>query len=130
VKSMLRWVQGIVLVGGVAGTALVLWLSSSSTWSADVNNAKPAVEHTYPVPSFPPYTPAHYSAQPADPQTTVLPCPPGEVATTAQWHGQTVLACTIPGGVPANPGTGPMCAGANGGPPYPPIKEPDGSYGC
>jgi hypothetical protein len=121
----------VVALGvGCCLVAGMVWLSSqSSEWSVQINGQAPEVVHTFPLPSFPPYTPARYSAQPAEPQPTVLPCPPGEVPTSAQWHGQTVAACTIPGGVPANLG-GPMCAGANGGPAYPPIKQPDGSYGC
>jgi hypothetical protein len=92
------------------------------------------IQHVYPTPSYWPTSPYPMGGggqpQAPAPTVTVLPCPPGMVATIAPWQGRVVPACTIPGGIPPNPGHGPWCAGASGFPAYPPIKQPDGSYDC
>ena len=116
----------------VAAAALVfaafLFTHSASSASVQVGGAQPR-DYAYPSPSGWTTTPYPDGSPVAEPTTIVAPCPAGEVPTTATWRGKTVPACTVPGGVPPDPG-GPLCAGVNGGAPFPPVKEPDGSYDC
>ena len=114
---------GIAVIGAAVGLAF------ASFGGVARQGVEPPALHSYPSPSYWPMSPYSDPAPPAAPETTVAPCPPGQVPTTATWRGRTVPACMVPGGVSSDPGTGPMCEAANGTL-YPPIKEPDGSYDC
>jgi hypothetical protein len=65
---------GVVAVGLVGGCLVAaLWLNSqSSQWSVQINGQAPEVIHTYPVQSFPPYTPPRYSAHKGSPLWVVI----------------------------------------------------------
>ena len=120
----MRWLRGIVLVGFV-GVAVVVWLGSSATWSAGgLITSPPEAEHTYPVQSFPPYTPPHYLAS-VEPVVPSVSCP--SWAPTLIHHADGTYECRAY--IPPDPKTGPHCTTADGG--YaPPVREPDGTVDC
>ena len=97
------WLLALPAVLVVAALLGLSWfgVAGPSTFGGSVT------QHTYPTPTYWPVSPYSDPAPPAVPEISVAPCPRGQVPTTAPWHGKTVPACTVPGGVPADPNSGP-----------------------
>lgn len=119
---------GICVVGGAA---LGLEMAAQD-WGLSEGSSLSTViaSHVYPSPSGWPGSVYPGGTPHPQPSATVAPCPEGEVAIVAVYRGHIAPACQVAGGLPPDPGTGPLCAGPPGRPDYLPIREPDGSYDC
>lgn len=100
----------VVFAFGVVGWLVVSHLPS---YTANFTGAEgqPVQKYIYPSPSYwplKPYPLGDGSVKFHDALPTDAPCPAGEVPTTALQNGLYVPACTIPGGVPPDPHTGPV----------------------
>ena len=114
--SKLAVVFAFVVVGWLVITHL-----SAVPMEATGAQGQPVQQYVYPSPSYWPLSPyplGNGSVKFTDTLPTTPPCPVGEVPTTAPWHGLFVPACTIPGGVPPDPNTGPALASPDPAPTF------------